>query len=253
MVAVISLFLIIALSMIVTKVAAAFLVHTGLSRDMARFQARSAFTGAGFTTNESEQIVAHPLRRKIVTVLMILGNAGLVTAVSSLIIGFLNTGLRVGALRFGILMIAVAIMMALISTKWFDRRVSLVVAWLMKHSGRLALGDYASLLNISGDYRVAEFEVASGHWMAGKALEDMRLNREGIIVLGIHRGDGNFIGTPRGDTVVHADDSLVNYGKRERITALRERSRATGEEEHRKTEVAHAREVREQEQEDRDF
>jgi len=33
---------------------------TGLSRESARFQARSALTGGGFTTTESEAVVRHP-------------------------------------------------------------------------------------------------------------------------------------------------------------------------------------------------
>ena len=35
----------------------------GLSAEVATFQAQSAFSGAGFTTSESEAIVSHPLRR----------------------------------------------------------------------------------------------------------------------------------------------------------------------------------------------
>jgi len=36
------------------------LTHTGLSRESARFQARSAFTGAGFTTSEPGWTVGSP-------------------------------------------------------------------------------------------------------------------------------------------------------------------------------------------------
>jgi len=37
-----------------------------LSVEAAHFQARSALTGVGFTTSESELIVGHPARRRIV-------------------------------------------------------------------------------------------------------------------------------------------------------------------------------------------
>ncbi|WP_419193904.1 hypothetical protein [Novipirellula herctigrandis] len=43
-----------------------------MSKDLAQFQTLSAFTGAGFTTNESEDIVNHPLRRRIMMYLMLL-------------------------------------------------------------------------------------------------------------------------------------------------------------------------------------
>jgi len=57
MIAILSLLLIVTLSVLVTRTAAVALTHTGLTRETARFQARSAFTGAGFTTMESEQVV----------------------------------------------------------------------------------------------------------------------------------------------------------------------------------------------------
>ena len=53
MLGLISLFIVILLSLLVTRVASAVLVQTGLSQQVARFQARSALTGCGFTTDES--------------------------------------------------------------------------------------------------------------------------------------------------------------------------------------------------------
>ena len=66
MVAVVSLLLVLGTSVILIRVAAVALESTGLSRDAARFQARSAFTGVGFTTAEAENVVVHPIRRRIV-------------------------------------------------------------------------------------------------------------------------------------------------------------------------------------------
>jgi uncharacterized membrane protein len=71
-----------ALSSSVMRIAA---VVTGLSREAAGFQARSAFTGVGFTTGESELIVRHPVRRRIVSMPMLLGGVGLVTAAASVV------------------------------------------------------------------------------------------------------------------------------------------------------------------------
>jgi Trk-type K+ transport system membrane component len=52
MIAVVSLLLVLTISMVVTRVASVALVHTGMGPEAARFQARSALTGAGFTTND---------------------------------------------------------------------------------------------------------------------------------------------------------------------------------------------------------
>lgn len=82
MFAVISLIIVLTISLLITRIATVALTLTGLSRHTAQFQARSAFTGVGFTTNEAETVVNHPLRRRILMLLMLLGNAGVVTSIS---------------------------------------------------------------------------------------------------------------------------------------------------------------------------
>lgn len=70
MIAIVSLLLFVLLSTIVTRIASIALIHTGISREAAGFQARSAFTGSGFTTNESEMGANHPIRRRIVLIML---------------------------------------------------------------------------------------------------------------------------------------------------------------------------------------
>jgi len=86
MAGIVTVILILIFSILITRVASIALTHTGLSRESAKFQARSAFTGVGFTTTESEKVVNHPVRRRILLLLMILGNAGIIKGVASLII-----------------------------------------------------------------------------------------------------------------------------------------------------------------------
>src|SRR6056297_365698 len=71
------------LSLIITRLATTALTLTGLSTEAARFQARSAFTGTGFTTSEAEKVVNHPVRRRIIMLLMIIRSAGLITIIIS--------------------------------------------------------------------------------------------------------------------------------------------------------------------------
>jgi hypothetical protein len=82
MVAVATPIVVLFLSLIVVRIAAEALALTGVSRE-ARFQARSAWIGTGFTTAEAEQVVNHPVRRRIIGLLMLLRSAGLVTAAST--------------------------------------------------------------------------------------------------------------------------------------------------------------------------
>jgi hypothetical protein len=46
-----------------------------MSHEEARFQARAAMSGVGLTTNTPEDIVGHPVRRRIVFGLMVVGSA----------------------------------------------------------------------------------------------------------------------------------------------------------------------------------
>lgn len=101
MAAVISLFVILTLSFLFTRLATAALTLTGVSHELARLQSISAFTGVGFTTSESEALVEHPVRRRVLILLMILGNAGVVTAISSLVLTF--AGLENRAIMSGAL------------------------------------------------------------------------------------------------------------------------------------------------------
>jgi len=57
---------------------------------MGKGLARSAFTGVGFTTSESEKVVNHPVRRRILLMMMLVGNASIVTVISTFILGFIQ-------------------------------------------------------------------------------------------------------------------------------------------------------------------
>ena len=91
MIAVYSTLIVFTVSLIVIRVATVGLAMTGLSKDLSHFQALSAFTGSGFTTKESEDIVNHPVRRRIVMHLMLLGHVGVVLAIPSVVLSSLNT------------------------------------------------------------------------------------------------------------------------------------------------------------------
>ncbi|MGJ3242337.1 MAG: hypothetical protein ACFE0O_05185 [Opitutales bacterium] len=116
---------IIALSLVVTRVASIALMQTGLSKDLARFQARSAFSGAGFTTNEAERVVSHPARRKVIGLLILLGNAGLVSAVATLLLGVLQTQSTDHYLRNFVFLLAGVVLIVLLA---FSKRVDAVIS-----------------------------------------------------------------------------------------------------------------------------
>ena len=85
---VVPVILIIVISAFIVKIAAVALNLTGLDEKRSFFQALSAFSGTGFTTRDSELVVSHDIRRRIIMFLMILGNAGLITVITTLMLSF---------------------------------------------------------------------------------------------------------------------------------------------------------------------
>ena len=235
MIAILSLLLVVFLSILITRVATIALTHTGLTRESAKFQARSAFSGAGFTTSESEMVVNHPVRRRIVLILILIGNAGIVAAISSLILTFVRQGDSTTlTIRIVVLVTGILGLWAFASSRWVDRWLSRTVDALLKRHTDLNVTDYASLLHLTGEYRLAELRVEKDDWIDGVTLAEARLRDEGINVLGIKRADGTFLGNPTGETRVHNRDSLVLYGRIEAIGELDRREKGfRGDIEHR--------------------
>lgn len=223
MTAILSLLLVVTLSILVTRIAAVALSHTGLSRQTARFQARSAFSGAGFTTSESEQVVNHPVRRRIVLTLMLLGNAGIVTAVSSLILAFVADGGDGGmALVYKVVLLVAGLLAlwAFATSRWADRLLSRLVERALSRFTDLDVRDYEGLLHLAGDYRIFEMPVEPGGWIDGRPLGELRPADEGILVLAMVTADGDWIGTPAGDTRPSSGDTLIVYGRSDAIRSL---------------------------------
>lgn len=223
---IITLLIVLFVSILLTRIATVALTHTGLSRESAKFQARSAFTGVGFTTSESEKVVNHPTRRRILLLLMLLGNAGVVTAVSALIVSFIDLE-QSGSLfwKLFLLMSGLVLLWALANSTWVDQRMSVLISRALKSYTRIAVQDYAGLLHLSGDYQITELEVEKEDWLAGKTLSRARLRKEGIMVLGINRKNGSYLGGPDGETLIREKDRLILYGRAGAIRELDQRRR----------------------------
>lgn len=221
MIAAITLFLVVALSALITKVATIALMHTGLSTQSARFQARSAYTGAGFTTSESEKIMSHPVRRKIIFNLMLIGNAGIVTVMSSLILTFVlpNT---LSSKLYGLIIVVVGVSFVYwaIKSEWVNRGLSRIINRMLKKYTDIDVQDYAAVLHLKDNYRVSEKKVGEDNWMANKTLRDLDLRHEGVTILGIDRADHDYMGSPTGGFSILPGDVITIYGKEDVIKNL---------------------------------
>lgn len=230
MIGIISLVIVIVVSMLVTRIATIALTHTGLSRESARFQARSALTGSGFTTNESEKVVNHPVRRRIVMILMLVGNAGIVTGVGSVMLTFMHQGQQGWqgfAIKVMLLGLSLLILWLLASSAWVDRHLSTLIERGLKRYTQLNVRDYESLMQLAGDYRLVELSISDQDWLAGMRLSEADVRGEGLLVLAVKRADGEFVGVPHGDTEIGAQDNLVLYGHLDAIQALDKRRRSS--------------------------
>jgi hypothetical protein len=240
-VGVIALLTVLFLSLLITRLASVALKLTGLSSEAARFQARSAFTGTGFTTGETEKVVKHPVRRRIIMLLMITRSAGLISIIISLILSFATAGEESGRMVRLLWMVGGIICLWLVANiKFVDRAMSGVMEWALKRWTDLDTRDYTGLLNLHGEYSVRELRIQEDDWLVGKKLKDCKLNKEGITVLGIYRENGSYVGAPRADTEMYTGDLLILYGRGKRLRELDERrADARGE-------MAHERAVSEQ-------
>jgi TrkA-C domain len=196
----------------VIRTAAQALELTGLSRDAARFQALSAFFGAGFTTRESEFVVSHPVRRRIIRDLIVIGNIGLFSIITSAVALIANThsddlGLRLGIVG-GVLIALFILGRFHVVTLVIDKSVR----YALEHTGAVRALDYERLLGVHHGFSVSEVAIEKDSWLDGETLAGAKLRDEGINVLAVQKPDGAFEGSPRGNTLVHAGETLIIYG-----------------------------------------
>lgn len=224
MVAIASVVIIVLISLILTRVATVALIQTGLSKETALFQARSALTGTGFTTSESESIVNHPVRRRLVRALMLIGSAGVITVIATLMLSFVNADERETITRLGVLIVILAFVLFLARNKRVDALMMPLIGRALNHWTDLDARDYAGLLHLAQGYKVNELTLREGDWITERPLRELELRDEGVAILAIVCPGGTYIGTPERDTAPRPEDTLILYGPSERLQELDQRT-----------------------------
>jgi hypothetical protein len=205
--------LVIVLSFLVVRAAAIALRMTGMEEQRARFQALSAFTGTGFTTREAEIVVNNPLRRRIVTWLMILGNAGIVTvivsATSSVVATSHDYHLFIGV---AVLILAIYGFWKLASrgglTRWWERFIEnrLLKSSAFRH------GVIEEMFLVKENLALMRVIVIGDTPLVGSSLREGILQRRNLLVLGIERGR-KWLALPKPDAVIEEGDRIFVYGR----------------------------------------
>jgi hypothetical protein len=200
---------------LILRVGTAALVVTGLSRDVARFQVRSAFFGVGFTTSEAEAVVNHPVRRKVASTLMLLGAVGITGVIGSVVLTLARSGDSIVGPIVG-LAIGLGVLWLLWTWKALDRVVVGAIEGLLRRYTSLDAHDYAALLRISDEWAVRQLDVRAGGVLDGRPLEQL----DGVVALGIEHADGGYEGAPAPGAVLRSGDKLTVYGRNELLERL---------------------------------
>jgi len=218
-----ALLTIIFISLLVVRIGTNALVLTGMSLPASQFQAASAFFGVGFTTMEAEMVVEHPVRRKIVLHLIVAGNIGITSALATLIVTFVKEGSGDTGyllLIFVVLFFGAATFYFLANTNFIRKPMDVVMRYTLKRAGVVRALDYETLLNVHHGYCVSDFSIEPNHSLAGKALFESRPNDYGIVILGVSKPDGTFIGTPNKNEIIEPGDIIMVYGSEEAVDKM---------------------------------
>ena len=220
-------------SFVVVRIGAIAFQLTGLEWSLAKFQALSCFSGTGFTTKESELITSNKQRRKIASVLIILGNAGLVimiatlagslvpqkTILSKLSESFLPVDIPPDLVKWVNLAIIIAVVYGIYKVFTYEKFVRKMTTFLRKKIIKKEIFQKVSfeeLLLATGGYGVSQIAVNAGSPVLDKTLARSGLREQDIMVLAAVR-ESETIPNPPANMKILLGDKLICFGKLENI------------------------------------
>jgi hypothetical protein len=211
--------LVIFVSFLVVRAAAIALMMTGMDRKRAVFQALSAFSGTGFTTKEAEFVVNHPVRRRIVSWLMILGNAGIVTVIITATSSIVTSEGYILSIDVLILLVGLYLIYRVATHKGFIRRWESFIEDKLVKSTAFEEGATEDLLHLLEGYGLVRAIITENSPFIGNSLSESGLSEKGLLVLGIERGK-SWIPIPKAKAAIQEGDRIVVYGPLEVLRAL---------------------------------
>ena len=220
--------IILIISVVVVKVGCIAFELTGVNGTQAVFQAISCFTGTGFTTREAELIASDPQRRRIASVLMVLGKAGFVTLLATfantlttndLSIPFLHGTVPESVetlIKVAIVALVVIVIYKVVTHTKFSTSFSEMLKKRIVNREFIRPVSCNELLVATGGYGVSSVKVFKDSSLENMALHDTELKAHDIIVLALERG-GKITTNPAGQTKIAVGDKLICFGKLDTI------------------------------------
>ncbi len=211
--------LVIFVSFLIVRAAAIALMMTGMDEKRARFQALSAFSGTGFTTKEAESVVNNPVRRRIISWLMILGNAGIVTVIITTTSSLVTSKGYLLSINVLILLVGIYLIYKIATHKGFIRRWESFIEGKLVKSPAFEEGATEDLLHFLEGYGLVRAIITESSPLIGSSLSECELCEKELVVLGIERGK-NWIPIPKAKETIIEGDRIVVYGPLAVLKAL---------------------------------
>ena len=215
MYAVATFFVVAVISVAFTKIATGALIATGVPPESATFQARSAFSGAGFTTSEAENVVNHRVRRRIIGTTMFVGSLGTPTLVLTVLVGFIAPGPGSATERALVTISGVLLILITVLNRPVQRRLERAGQRYVHHRLAPALpSDRLDLLTLSPEFAVQAVQLEATPEESVRNLRGLALAFPDVTILGVRRGT-NYFGAPPVDIKLLIDDELIIYAHRD--------------------------------------
>ena len=151
---------------------------------------------------------------------MLLGNAGLFSALGALIVGLGSD--RTDNTLYSIIYVILgcAVLLVLSKVRFLNRMLNAVLRKLFVGLRELRVYDYEEILQVDKGYAVYHIQVEAGSWLADRTLRELSMIAEGILVLSVLRSSGEALATPGPHTCLRTDDVLLCYGREEDLQTL---------------------------------
>jgi hypothetical protein len=196
-----------------TKVATGALMATGMPAELAAFQARSAFSGAGFTTSEAENVVNHPVRRRIIGTTMLVGSLGTPTLVVTVLVGMIAPGPGSTTQRALVTVSGLFLIVMTLMNKPMQRWLTGVGhRYIERHLVPALAEQREELLVLSDDFAIQTVRLAAPVDEV-RSLRGLAHALPDATVLAVRRGK-DFVGQPPVDIDLLEGDELILYGRR---------------------------------------
>jgi hypothetical protein len=200
---------------------------------LAKFQSLSCFSGTGFTTKESELITGDPRRRRIASILMVLGNAGIVTMIataasaldpdqvflarlSESLLPFSIPSPMIPWVNLTVIILGLLIIYKISTNKRIAFKLTRYLKKKVRKKELFKPVSFEELLLLTGGYGISRIDVCENDPWINKALAESGLRKSDITVLAIIR-DNTTTPNPSADMTIHQGDELIAFGKLENI------------------------------------